>query len=221
MNRMWQWAVTLVYLNNKHTFTDIYPNLLTISFKMNFLKISNLPCFSYHSLYLGIMLKDSQTLHETYIHIYNTYVHICICIYVPTQIHKYIYTKSNYFDCRWPHVKNMQAHTTFTLSSRQMPEKNELDGGRSIEYNTNFHVKVIGFKLSILDWNVKCVINVLHYTISLLTSNYKTSRIRKNLQKDKEHYCTNEYLNSILSIHSFASPAWAKWVSTVILEYHN
>lgn len=105
MNRMWQWAVTLVYLNNKHTFTDIYPNLLTISFKMNFLKISNLPCFSCHSLYLGITLKDSQTLRETYIHIYNMYVHICICIYVPTQIHKYIYTKSNYFDCRWPHVK--------------------------------------------------------------------------------------------------------------------
>lgn len=54
------------------------------------------------------------------------YVYMCPYEYI---IHTH--SKSNYFECKWKHVKNMQQHSTFTLSSRQMPEKNELDGEKS------------------------------------------------------------------------------------------
>lgn len=68
---------------------------------MNFLKMSILPWFS---CTLELLQNSSLNI-EVFLECMFIYACVCICMHINTYTH----IKSNYDECRWLHVKDMQA----------------------------------------------------------------------------------------------------------------
>lgn len=68
---------------------------------MNFLKMSILPWFS---CTLELLQNSSLNI-EVFLECMFIYACVCICM----QINTYTHIKTNYDECRWLHVKDMQA----------------------------------------------------------------------------------------------------------------